>query len=155
MRKEIALAEPVVPYCKYEITNTSMRHLEDSVRNLIARVHSEQSSIPLDTILFEYYGKRADTLPDTLFMTAHGEGRLGTGGVWHAVYLVVRSNGAWSWSPVIELRRGARIFRIDSSFDLNGDGVKEFLVMNYAGGAVYSLKNGRLLLVMSSDYRGC
>lgn len=153
LRKDVRLADPVVPYSKYEIRDASIRVFEDSVRGLVTQANTERTTLPPDTIVIEYYGIDADTLPDTLFMTVHGKG-YGTVSCWHVVYLVVRSNDTWKWSLVIDLHLGARRFRIDSSFDLNGDGVKEFLVMNYAEGAVYSIIDGRMVLVASSSYRG-
>jgi len=155
LRKGVRPAGPIVPYSKYEIRDASIRVFEDSVREFITQANTERTTLPLDTTRIEYYGVHADKLPDTLFMTVHGRARYSTEACWHTVYLMVRSNDTWKWSLVIDLHLGDHQFRIDSSFDLNGDGVKEFLVMNRACGAVYSIIDGRLILVASSSYRGC
>jgi hypothetical protein len=155
LRKGVRPAGPVVPYSKYEIRDASIRVFEDSVRSLVTQAIIEHTTLPLDTTRIEYYGVHANTLPDTLFMTVHGRARYSTEACWHTVYLMVRSNDTWNRSTVIDLHPGACRFRVDSSFDLDGDGGKEFLVMHRAGGAVYSIIEGRMVLVASSGYRGC
>lgn len=154
LRKGVRLAGPVVPYSKYEIRDASIGVFEDSVRELVTQANTERTALPLDTIRIEYYGAHTDTLPDTLFMTIHGTGS-STESCWHTVYLMVHFNDTWKWSTVIDLHPGTCRFRVDSSFDLDGDGVKEFLVMHRAGGAVYNIIDGRMVLVASSGYRGC
>ncbi len=154
LKKDVRLADPIVPYSKYEIGDASTRSFEDSVREFVVQAKMVRSAFLPDTIVIEYYGVHADTLPDTLFMTVHGQS-YGTVSCWHMVYLMVRSNDTWKRSPVIDLHLGARRFRIDSSFDLNEDGVKELLVMNYTSGSVYSIIGGKMVLIASSGYRGC
>lgn len=149
----VKLSSPVTVYSEYTVNGDDVKDFEDSVRGLVAHAQASFKG-QVEDLRIEYRGVEGDTLPDTLFMTVHGWD--GSMWCWHTVYLMERSGKTWRWSRLVDLNRGTCRFEIDCSFDLDEDGVSEYLIMWYAEAGVFSIVDGKMvMLVICYDYRGC
>ncbi len=150
--------EPPRSFRSYEQVNMSGEHIkafQDSIGKIFADIPPSPECMPeIANVHFDYFVPNDNANQDTLFATAHG-GQCEYIGRWQAVYLMTRSDNHWSWTPVIDVRKGPWVFTISCSFDLNSDGLPEFLVWEKTHASLYTLVNGRFVWFASAREHPC
>ena len=107
-----------------------------------------------ENLRIKFYAPENNSAEDTVFVAVH----CGTGSTescWFALGCAIQSDNGLRYEVIVAPSAGPFRFDIDTRFDIEGDGYPEFLVLEDWRASVYTLRNGRLVLRVSSDYRGC
>jgi hypothetical protein len=151
LRRTRFYSGPLVSYSRYKLPDSIQILLADSLGNIMREAG--------DTLYQEHYiaafGIEAATLPDSFFIISLDDS-MGLYS-WFALYqlkledsLVIVPIQLPSWPHEITL-----FFRIDCCFDLNNDGVYEYLVDRGGMATISTVINGRFVNLWGCEYRGC
>lgn len=154
LRGGVKPPQSIRSYDQVTISGDHIKPFQDSIDKVFANIPLSRECLHETAIvLFDYFVASDNAVQDTLYATAHGAQC--SFGRWEAIYLLTREDGVWSWTQLTDVRKGWRVFTICCSFDLNSDGLPEFLVWEKANASLYTLVNGRFVRIASAMPHPC
>jgi len=137
-----------------KIVDSVKQHMEDTWIIYNEEKDGEFMPVDADRISIKCYGRDTDSMPDNMFMSV-GCYTGNSTSTWSALYRLKYENDSWNTESIVNPEMGPGGYRFDSAFDLNGDGVMEYLLIDYGGASIYEIDDNGFILITSSDYRGC
>jgi len=154
---------PLVSYKTYEQIDISYNILIDSAKNELLQAwdifckknNYNYPPIPPDKIHIEFYGVDSGFVPNSFYLKLSGYTGSSTSS-WTALYkLSGNMDNGFQLKNIIKPSNLGYSLRFTSSFDLDGDGLLEYLTNDISQTVILESDPGGLKLVHQGGYRGC
>jgi len=144
LRKGFSYSGPLIPYTEYHPEDTTIQRIRENL-------HQEMLLLPhMRDTRSKVYGVLQQPLPDTLLVFVLGSVGASTYG-WRADYRLAKSEEGWSCHVLTEPHKTSWGFEVRCAFDLNGDGILEYL----GGWKVFTIERDTLRVLCVGDFGSC